>query len=110
MAKKTAKHPTEDRLERTPAPEYEWHIAIRQRNADLRVALEDWLHTGDARALKRGLVLVAEPPFAAPASPRLRNETDRLLALALRAIQAPAVKGAAREQRVAREALLRRLQ
>jgi hypothetical protein len=79
-------------------PEHEWHGTVRARNAELREALERWRRDGDVRRLRRALVLVPAPPFAPPLSPRLRLETDRLLALAVKAtlyrdpVPAPAVK------------------
>lgn len=100
---------TEDVLSRRPRPEHEWHIRIRARNNDLRAALETWLLDGNGRRLKKAMRLVEMPLFAPPPSPRLRHETERLVATVLRALFAsPAPKGLLRDQRAHREAILGR--
>lgn len=92
-----------------PRPEHEWHLRIRQRNEALRTALSDWLNDGNNRRLRKALRLVECPVFAPPPSPRLRHETERLVATAARALLAPpAPKGLLRDKRAHREALLAR--
>lgn len=98
---------SEEILTRRLRPEHEWHLRIRQRNNDLRSALADWLNDGNTRRLRKAMRLVDCPPFAPPPSPRLRGETDRLVATLLRALIAPAApKGLLREKRAYREALI----
>ncbi len=99
---------TED-LRRRPRPEHEWHARIRERNNALREALSSWLADGNARRLRRAIRLVEQPTFGPPPSPRLRIETDRLVAMACRALVAPpAPKGLLQAKANHREAWIGR--